>query len=520
MADFEFTPAAERWGVFEAALHGEEGNDPFAPGLMQGVFRYEDKDLGAVRVEGFYDGGGVWRVRFMPQFEGKYTFKITAGGTAFVGDFTASKPSDGNHGPVHAAKTYHFAYEDGTPFVPVGTTCYVWELQSGETQQNTLETLESAPFNKMRYCILPKHYIYNFRDPPMFPFEGKPCSTEGMTEENFNAWNGNGNDRGNDWNFDRFVPEYFRNIEKSVLELQKIGVEADLILLHPYDRWGFSLMDAAHDDRYLHYVVSRLSAFRNVWWAMANEWDLMPQKSVADWERMAGVVRSCDPYRHLQSIHNCVPFYDHNRPWITHCSIQRQDRYKTAEFTNEWREKWKKPIVLDEMAYEGNIQFGWGNISAQELVRRFWEAACRGGYGGHGETFMPQLGSSREGVLWWSHGGFLHGESVTGIAFLKQIMEEVRDTGLAPFCHEWDETCAVRDNTEGMAGAPRSYYLFYYGFERPSFRDFHFDDTTRYQVDVIDTWGMTIADAGIHSGRFRVKLPGREWMAVRMRRVQ
>ena len=38
--------------------------------------------------------------------------------------------------------------------------------------------------------------------------------------------------------------------------------------------------------------------------------------------------------------------------------------------------------------------------------------------------------------------------------------------------------------------------------------DFYFDDTTEYQVEIIDTWEMTITDGGIHKGKFRVKLPG------------
>ncbi len=44
-----------------------------------------------------------------------------------------------------------------------------------------------------------------------------------------------------------------------------------------------------------------------------------------------------------------------------------------AELVNEWRERYRKPVVLDEIAYEGNIQHGWGNITAEEMTRRFWE---------------------------------------------------------------------------------------------------------------------------------------------------
>ena len=64
------------------------------------------------------------------------------------------------------------------------------------------------------------------------------------------------------------------------------------------------------------------------------------------------------------------------------------------------------------------------------------------------------------------------------------------------------------------------YYLDYYGFSRPSFRTFYFDDTSKYQVDIIDTWNMTITDAGIHHGKFTIKLPGREYMAIRIRKIK
>ena len=130
-------------------------------------------------------------------------------------------------------------------------------------------------------------------------------------------------------------------------------------------------------------------------------------EKLEDWEYYAELLVRHDPYQRLRSIHQYRTFYDHSRPWITHCSLQRNDLYRHVEYTDEFRIRWKKPIVWDEIAYEGNIDMGWGNISGQELVRRFWEASLRGGYAGHGETFVDE----KDDILWWSHGGELHGES-------------------------------------------------------------------------------------------------------------
>ena len=46
----------------------------------------------------------------------------------------------------------------------------------------------------------------------------------------------------------------------------------------------------AVDERYLRYAVRRLAAFANVWWSMANEYDLLWAKTNDDWERLAAVV--------------------------------------------------------------------------------------------------------------------------------------------------------------------------------------------------------------------------------------
>ena len=183
----------------------------------------------------------------------------------------------------------------------------------------------------------------------------------------------NGCAPGNDWILPDSIQPNFQHIEKCIQALMNLGIEADLIVMHPYDRWGFSMMKAEDDDRYWKYVMTRFSAYRNVWWSLANEYDLMHEKTLSDWERYAGIICEKDPYHHLRSIHNCKAYYDYNLPWITHCSIQRTETYRSSELVNEWREKYHKPVILDEICYEGNIQFGWGNISGEEMTRRFWE---------------------------------------------------------------------------------------------------------------------------------------------------
>ncbi|HEX2944369.1 MAG TPA: DUF5605 domain-containing protein [Clostridia bacterium] len=487
----------EKWGIMEAVYQGPAEGNPYMEVKISATFSNENN---RVKVDGFYDGGGKYIIRFMPETTGIWTYSTSSNIRqldGLTGSFECMEPSKDNHGPVRVKDKFHFEYADGTPYYPFGTTCYAWIHQKKELQEKTLETLKTSAFNKIRMCVFPKHYDYNHNEPELYAYEGSPDKGFDLTS---------------------FDPRFFRHLENRVLGLQKAGIECDLILFHPYDRWGFSDMGAENDERYLKYIVSRLSSFRNIWWSMANEydlfldWDTMTyKKTVEDWERLGNTVQANDPYGHLNSIHNCLKFYDYKKPWITHCSIQRIDVYKTSENTGEWREQFGKPIVIDECAYEGNINHGWGNITGQEMTRRFWEGVVRGGYMGHGETYVhPQ------DILWWSHGGELHGTSPARIAFLRSIIEAAPgpvnpvgkpEKGFNPY---WDVAA-------GTAG--EDYFLFYFGFSQPSFRIFKMPEGKKYKADVIDTWDMTVKEAGIYSGDFRIDLPGKQYIAVRLTSV-
>ncbi|WP_128661002.1 DUF5605 domain-containing protein [Paenibacillus sp. 598K] len=477
----------EQWDYIELTLEGTQAGNPFTEVTLAAEFVSDAGEQ--VGASGFYDGDGIYRIRFMPTVPGVWRYRTRSSDSeldGIEGAFTCLPANGDNHGPVRVRHQYHFAYADGTPYRPIGTTCYAWTHQEEELQEATLATLQDGPFNKLRMCVFPKYYQYNTNEPSYHAFEG---SME------------------DGWDYERFNPLFFRHLERRIADLRALGIEADLILFHPYDRWGYDKMSAETDDRYLRYITARLSAYRNVWWSLANEYDLMRAKTTDDWERFAEVVTSHDPYDHLISIHNCIPFYDYTRPWITHCSVQRVDAYRTAENTDQWRQQWRKPIVIDECAYEGNIDWGWGNITGEEMVRRFWEGAVRGGYVGHGETYLhPQ------DILWWSKGGQLHGSSPARIGFLRTILEEGPEHGLNPLPSDWDVP---------RAGIEGEYYLYYFGFNQPSYRHFKLDPGVRYQVDVIDTWGMTVRTLDqTFEGNFRIDLPGKQYMAVRLIRVR
>lgn len=469
--------STEQWNIFEASFQGPQTGNPFVDVELTATFQQGDK---IVKVSGFYYGGGTYRIRFMPQTTGKWTYRTSSNHSTLngkTGSLLVKQPGADNHGPVHVRDTYHFAYADGSPYREIGTTCYAWTHQPEELEERTLKTLSTAPFNKVRMCVFPKWYVYNHVEPRYYPFEGTAP---------------------NQWDFTRFNPLFFQHFEKRIGQLRDMGIQADLILFHPYDHWAFDKMDAASDDRYLRYVVARLAAYRNVWWSFANEWDFVKSKTPEDWERFGQLVQESDPYNHLRSIHNGAKFFDHSRPWITHVSVQNDQPDNAAKYLRTYN----KPVIFDECRYEGNIPEGWGDITSERLVGAFWKTHIAGAFCGHGETYLnPQE------ELWWSKGGTLRGQSPPRIAFFKQIIDAAPEAS-GPLTER---------NTWGVAG---EYYLTYLWDRQHASQTYRLPESIQFTADIIDTLEMTVTRVpGTFSGQAQIPLPIKPYQAVRVMRT-
>jgi hypothetical protein len=493
-----------QWDHTEIILEVDFAGNPYQDVQLSAFFKKGDQQI---EILGFYDGDNQWKIRFMPTEVGTWTFTTHSNLAALSehkGTIVCKTAEAGVHGLVNVSGETQFSYSDGTPYHPVGTTCYVWNHQGEALEKKTLETLKNGPFNKIRFCVYPKRYTFNYNEPQSYPFPGavkekwNPAYQDDYTPRPHHDW----------WDYDYFNPEYFQHIDDCVLELRELGIEADLILFHPYDfgAWGFDCIPEAVNNRILAYLVARLGAFRNIWWSFANEYDLFQNKAIHEWDRYMKLVKKIDPYNHLRSIHNCRGFFDHRKPWITHCSIQSKD----FDHVPQWFETYQKPLVIDECGYEGNIDRGWGNISAKEMVNRFWQGFALGAYVGHGETYL-----NYEQNLWWSKGGELVGESPARIAFLRKIIDEIPEKGFAPLKRK--KTGSFLDTIPGCGIYPE-YGLFYFGVHQPAFQWIDLPEKGTWQIDIIDTWEMTIRSAGDgFNGRFRLDLPGKEGIAIRIR---
>lgn len=480
----------EKWQVFEFTLRGPSNGNPFRDVRLTCSFS-SNVDRDSIVVAGFYDGEGLYKIRFMPQKEGQWKYATTSNIKYLdnkKGSFVCTAAQRSNHGPVVVKDTAYFAYGDGIPYFPFGTTCYGWVHQGDSLADITLKTLSWGYFNKIRMCIFPKSYDWNNNEPLVYPFEGNPPKN---------------------WDFGRLNPRFFRNIEKRIRQLDSMGIEADLIVFHPYDRWGFSSMDRATEDLYIQYIIARFAAFKNVWWSMANEWDFMHAKQLSDWDYYIEQFATQDKFHHLLSIHNGVRFYDHTNPYITHASIQSEDTYKAKEYGR----KYKKPVVFDECRYEGTIPWSWGNLTPQSMVEKFWRGFTNGGYVGHGETYITEhpakFPNESSDILWWSKGGVLRGESPERIKFLRGIIESAPPHLKPVPLFTWMPFSCIGVNHE--------YYLGYLNDAQPQSIVIDLPADAFYKVEIIDTWNMTIAPLQKKfSGRSIIELPCKPYMAVRI----
>ncbi|NDW13161.1 DUF5060 domain-containing protein [Bacteroides sp. 214] len=497
----------EQWGRFEATLAGTPTGNPFVDADLRATFSNGEEQI---TVNGFYDGDKGYKIRFMPQKTGTWSYTTRSNMKSLdnqSGSFECIPATGNNHGMVGVRNTWDFGYADGTPYYPFGTTMYAFVHPNMEREEQTLKTLSESPFNKIRICVFPKTYDNNNNEPRYFPF----LKIEGAVPDSLN-------NNVAVWDFTRFDTDFFRHLERRIDDLDRLGIQCDLILFHPYDEghFGFDRMTRSSDLNYVRYLVARLASFRNIWWSLANEWDFLKAKTTDDWDAILKTVAESDPYGHLVSNHNGKIYTNYHHPLITHCSIQNESACEEFGRAGLVKDSYRKPVVFDEICYEGNYPNRWGSLSGEELTFRFWQAAIVGTYATHGEVF-----TSADHIAWTEKGAILRGTSAPRIGFLRKLIEQ---TGSLKIIDNWRYL--------NIAKAEKGQVVIYLGKEK--LKEWAFmvptrtawANGTKVKVEVLDTWNMTTTEVKdvfvterkqyeINDVNMRkVKLPGKPYMAL------
>lgn len=482
-----------QWGRFEKTLSYHTEQNPFTDIELRATFVHEGS-ADTICVEGFYDGGDQYKLRFMPTKTGRWSYSTQSATPELngkAGYIVCTAPAPGDHGMVSATGDHGFQYADGTHYMPLGTTSYAWIYGLPQRKSLTISSLADAGFNKLRFCVFPNNSVYDSANgvaftpesglavPTVYPFQ---MLKDGKAKKGQYVWD-----------YTRFNPEFFHGLEQAIDSLKRIGVEADLILFTPYDEglWGFDRMPMSVCMRYLRYCVARLASFSNLWWSMANEWDLVKARTKGEWLQMSQYVSAADPYHHLLSIHGGTAKYiDYNLPYFTHASIQDQGPLYNFEGAATVRNIYGKPVVFDEVCYEGDHESRWAQLSGQEMLRRVWTGLIGGTYVTHGECFCTDP-NYYTGYAFLATGGRFQGTFPARVKFTRQILESLPQAPrLAD--NSWDPE---------TAGCGDGVYLIYFGDQKPRSWRFslpakndHFrrlKGGERFKVEVIDTWNMT-----------------------------
>jgi hypothetical protein len=332
-----------------------------------------------LRLPGFYDGEGTWKIRFSPTATGAWTLKTVSSLPALNGQTGRLECVPNTHPRIHGslrvdpAHPYHFVYEDGTRYFLLGYEAdWLWGIETQDPerreQKKLIAQMASRGFNHVLVNIYAhdtgwspeRRHKWDFGPPDIFPWEGTNLKPD---HSHLNV---------------RFFQLYDRMMES----LRDAGIVAHIMLKVYNKRVNWPERGSENERRYFRYVAARYQAFSNVVWDYSKE--SYNEKDDALQARLLEYVRSLDAYRRLTTAHD-DDAYEWN-PAYAHTLDFRTDQQHTdfGAMIALDRAMRKRPVVNSEFGYERGvdkmptyrIEHDW-----EEQLRRAWLVYLAGGYG-------------------------------------------------------------------------------------------------------------------------------------------
>ncbi len=300
---------------------------------------------------GFWDGGRTFRIRFSPDFEGRWDLRIISNLPSVdrkILSFEA-KPAT-SPGFVHVFNTRYFRYsQPNTAHFWMGDTCYRLATIPWETFTALVDKRAEQKFNHMRGLAL------------------------GL-EENAKEVLADP---------DRPNVEHFRELDRRIGYLNAKGLTYDVLFAGDRNELVELLPERRQRERYVRYLVARLAAFNVTWQGVQEFEEYEDGRKIL--KELYTAVRKNDPYDHPRSTHSLrssSPLIEDG--WMTYITQQNS----AASVASIDYELHTMPVVNAELGYENS---GAGashdhHVSSDEFRKRLWDMMARGHYTTFGNT--------------------------------------------------------------------------------------------------------------------------------------
>jgi hypothetical protein len=321
-----------QWERFDASVTNPASYaDPYADVTLE--VTYTRPDGSTVPFVGFYDGGMVWRIRFMPDQLGvwRYDAAFTDGGPGISGTFTCVPSATPGKLVADPANPLWFAFAGGVRTVlrslHVGDR-FLAANWAGEKRAAFLDWAQGQGYNMLSIA---SHYL-----------------------------NREAAGRGRDWDTPDLWP--LDAVAYRQLEVLLDDLADRAIIVYPFagffGRDSNFPTDPTDQHRFISYTLARLGPYWNVMLNVGGpEPNLDDYLSPADVERLGGEIRAADVFGHPLAVHNKNgddPYRD--SPWSSYGILHGPKTTDRGALSAELLENHHpaKPLYAQETLWPGN----------------------------------------------------------------------------------------------------------------------------------------------------------------------
>lgn len=405
------TPNVAQWGRFEHCFSSTALYiNPFQD--VELVVKFTAPSGRERIVDAFWNGGTDWRVRFMPDEIGAWTFSTlcsdssNAGLHAQTGKFTCSEPNGTNrfekHGPIQlSADRFHFVHADGTPFFWLADTAWNGPLRSTPDEWNTyLDERTRQKFTGVQWVATQWISAPDGDWTGELPYSG--CESIALH------------------------PSFFQRLDQKIIAMNRAGLLSIPVLLwaaswSSYDvnarNPGF-LLPEDQAIKLARYMVSRWGAYFTLW-ILNGDGDYRGEKSEL-WKRIGRAVFNTPDHApvslHVGGMHWISDEF-RTESWMDVIGYQsgHGDDENTFDWivcgppATDWATEPARPFINLEAPYENHIAYQSRKPHDAHSVRRatYWSLLVSPtagvSYGGHGiwgwdDGTAPPVGHPNTGV--------------------------------------------------------------------------------------------------------------------------